>query len=260
MRGQISGMLAMFAVLILLCGCVTDYREDAVERSREYLLENMEGLSVLQQNYIRYNDPVIQNQVLFESVIPEFVPDGHLTTRHERNVYKAPNRDQMIRAITWKIPGMDGDVMVLGRSLRDYRFWEIDRIVVRNAAAESSAGEIIQKKAMLYATTLLPELTGRIRLRVRFSVPEVYTSLFLFDDEKAKTGQEDWMDFLKQAARKEPIQVSAVWLDPDTGTRIVVAGVSADESLSGWKPKKVYELQEEDAKIYLGTKYIIPKK
>ena len=152
---------------------------------------------------------------------------------------------------------MDGALTVAGTGQRDYRYWSPDRIVIRTEQEADLTGDIIQKKAMIFAMNTFPELSGKIRLRVRFSTPEVYTSLFIIEDQDPKNDAVEWMDFLKKAAANEPRQISAVWSDPDTGERIVVAGYSGNDSLKTWIPRKAYKLSEKDPKIYLGLKYSI---
>ena len=46
----IIGLTAV-VMLLFLTGCVTDYRAEAAENARKYLIDNMDGLSVLQQNF-----------------------------------------------------------------------------------------------------------------------------------------------------------------------------------------------------------------
>ena len=143
---QTIGIFAGMLLILFFSGCVTDYRAEAAENAREYLLKNMEGLTVLQQNYVRYNDPVILNTMLWANVVPPAMPDAHIVARHERNVYKDTTRDMMMHCFGWRVPGMDKDIYVVGTAQRDYRFWEADRIILRSRTKEDIAGMTIRKK------------------------------------------------------------------------------------------------------------------
>ena len=251
---RIIGIFAGVAAILFFAGCATDYRADAAESAKEYLLENMEGLSVLQRNYIRYNDPIILNTTLWNSTVPNFMPDAHIVARHERNVYKDPRRDTMMHCFGWRVPGMDRDVYVVGTAQRNFQFWEPNRIILRNRGKEDIAGMKIQKKAMLFAASAYPELKGKIYHRVRFATPEIHTSKFILNQAPA---QKKWDDFLNQAKEQEPVQVSAVWVDPETNNRIVVMGITGKANLDDWKPVRAYELSEKEAKTYIGSKYTV---
>lgn len=254
---DIIGVFAAAFLILFSSGCATDYRAEAAENAREYLLKNMEGLSVLQQNYIRYNDPIILNSVLWNSIVPSFMPDAHIIARHERNVYKDPRRDMLMQCFGWRVPGMDKDIFVVGTAQRDFRFWEVNRIVLRSRNKENLAGMRIRKKAMLHAITSNPDLKGKIFHKVRYAEPEVHTSMFILDQPKKQQNSDSWMDFLKMNHIQEPLQISAVWDDPATKKKIVIVGISSDEKLEKWMPLKAVELTEKEAKIYLGSKYTV---
>lgn len=257
MKKRLGSFFSVLAILFL-SACSTDYRADAVEQAREYVLDHTEGLTVLQRNHIRYNDPVILNKVVWTSVVPRFTPSGHLVTRYDRNMYVDPTRDMMMQCMAWDVPGMDGQLTVVGYGQRDYRYWSPNRIVIRKEQDFDIAGEKIRKKAMLFALESLPELSGRLLSRVRFAVPEVNKSLFLLDDPvKPESRKGDWMTFLKKAAENEPFQISAVWREPDSNRCVIVAGFATDKNLNTWLPEKIFETTEEEAKASLGSKYTV---
>ena len=254
---EIIGVFAAAMLILFSCGCVTDYRAEAAENAREYLLENMEGLTVLQQNYIRYNKPIILNTVLWNSTVPDAMEDAHIITRHERHVYKAPNRDMMMHCFGWRVPGMDKDILVVGTAQRDFRFWEVNRIVLRNQKKEDLAGMKIRRKAMAFAVLAFPDLKGKILSRIRFAEPDVHKSLFILDPPAKSEKTDSWMDFLKMANQKEPLQISAVWVDPENGNRYVVVGTSEDPKLEQWTPVRATELTEKETRVYIGSKYTV---
>ncbi|MBQ9772238.1 MAG: hypothetical protein IJW23_10485 [Lentisphaeria bacterium] len=253
-RKQIIGIFAGILTILFFAGCATDFRAEAAEEAREYLLKNMEGLTVLQQNYIRYNDPIILNTTLWNSVVPSPIPDAHIVARHERNVYTDPRRDMMMHCFGWRVPGMDRDIYVVGTAQRNFQFWEADRIVLRSREKADLAGMKLRRKAMSFALSAYPELKGKIFHRVRYAEPEVHTSLFFLDQP---SGYKRWDSFLNQIRQKEPIQVSAVWIDPETNNRIIVMGTSREENLNDWRPLRTYELSEDEAKVYIGSKYTV---
>lgn len=252
-------MISAAAVLMisLAAGCVTDYRAAAAGEAREYLLKNMEGLSVMQRNYIRYNDPVILNMMLWENVIAPMMPDAHIVTRHEQNTYSDPRRDMMMQCFGWRVPGMEKDVFVVGTAQRDFRFWDPDRIVLRRRISDDIAGYKIQKKAVHFVMMAQPELKGELRNIVRFEPPQVHNSLFLLEKPEKTENSGNWMEFLKRSTGKEPMQISAVWIDPVSKKRIVAVGTANSANLNDWVPVKFSEITEEDAKTFLGTKYTV---
>lgn len=257
---EFTGIMAAVMGLLLLTGCVRDYRADAAENAREYLLDNMEGLSVLQRNFIRYNDPIILNTTLWINIVPTIMPDAHIVARHERNVYFDSRRDMMMHCFGWRVPGLEKDILVVGTAQRDFRFWKVNRIVMRSREKDDLAGMKIRMKAMSFAMLAYPELQGRIFHRVRYAPPEVHKSLFILEQPSKMQNAESWMDFLKKSDLKEPLQISAVWIDPVTKKRIVVIGISGDENLVSWSPVRAAELTEEEAKVYIGSKYtVFPK-
>ena len=251
---QIIGIFAGVLAILFFAGCATDYRADAAENAKEYLLENMEGLSVLQQNYIRYNDPIILNTVLWKNVVSSAPDYAHIVARHRRNVYSDPRRDMMMHCFGWRVPDMDKDIYVVGTAQRNFQFWEPNRIILRSRDKEDIAGIKIKKKAMLFAISAYPELKGKIYNRVRFAAPDIHTSIFVPDQPVV---QKKWDDFLNQVKQKEAFQVSAVWIDPETNNRIIVMGTAKEENLDDWVPMRAYELSETEAKVYIGSKYTV---
>lgn len=257
---SVIGIFSAFFALLLFTGCVRDYRAEAAEDAREYLLKNMEGLSVLQQNFIRYNDPIILNTTLWESVVPAMIQDAHIVTRHERNIYKDRRLDMMMHCFGWRVPGMEKDILVVGTAQRDFRFWEVNRIVMRSREKVDQAGMKIRTKALSYAVLAYPGLEGSLLHRVRFTTPAVHTTLFILDQPVKEQKSDSWLDFLKMSEIEEPLQVSAVWTDPVTKRSIVVIGVSADKELTTWTPVRTAELTEKESKTYIGSKYtVFPK-
>ena len=59
--GSIAAALLFAGISIFLVSCKSDdyYREQAVISARKYVLKNAKDLDVLQQEYIRFNKPVI---------------------------------------------------------------------------------------------------------------------------------------------------------------------------------------------------------
>lgn len=254
---KIAYFVPVLMVLLFLTGCVRDYRAEAADQAAEYLLKNLEGLSVLQQNHIRYNRPIILNTVLWTSMVPAAIPDGHIVARHERNVYRDGNRDMMMQCFGWRVPGMDKDVFVVGTAQKDFRFWEPQRIVLRSREKEDLAGMTIRMPAMKFAIEAYPELEGKIFHKIRYTTPEVYSSGFILDVSPKEETKDSWLDFLKIENEIGPVQVSAVWTDPVSKKKIIIVGISEDEKLKKWIPARAYEMSEKEAKTYLGSKYTV---
>ena len=61
MKTTILKLLPVVALGIFLCGCHSDayYQHQAVERAREFILEEQPQMPLLEQEYIKFNQPFI---------------------------------------------------------------------------------------------------------------------------------------------------------------------------------------------------------
>lgn len=252
---QIIGIFAGVFAILFFAGCATDYRAEAADDAKEYLLKNMEGLSVLQQNYIRYNDPIILNTTLWKNIIPHAQTYAHIVARHQRHIYSEPSRDMMMHCFGWRVPGMDKDIYVVGTAQRNFQYWEPNRIILRSRDKEDLASTKIRQKAMTFALSAYPDSQNKIYFRIRFAAPEIHTTFFL--QKQTVPVKKKWDHFLKQVHEKEPYQVSAIWIDPETNNRIIVMGTAQKANLDDWYPQRAYELSEKEAKVYIGSKYTV---
>ncbi len=217
--------LSLSAALLaaaLLPSCGIDYQTKAVERARNYALDNMKGLDESQRDFIRYTDPQIADKEL-------------LDVRERENSASSVVQTCMV----WNVPGVDGSVVVVGTATRDTRDWNPVRIVVEDLESPDKDLFAARQLAVSFVMSRMLYLTDAERNRVRFSDPEQRPTSFELPKEEPKAGAKPlsrWEAYLKSKEKKvEPVQGSFVWKADAAGDRIVVCGL-AKKGLKGWAP------------------------
>ena len=115
MKRFLLSIFAIVAALVLLPGCRTDYSKSAVERAREYALNNLKGLSDNHRNFIRYTQPVIYENIVYPRyVIPLDRGAKHVEIDDVRHFPVAPEHDLMHSCVVWNPPDLGARVVVAG--------------------------------------------------------------------------------------------------------------------------------------------------
>lgn len=244
-------IMLLLAVLTLpaLSACKTDYTPNAVERAREFALENTKQLNAEQRNYIRYNDPSVAENVIFKDEGFDLEEYGHLS---RKNVYKktaSERYDKMHSCMIWTLPGTTGSVVVAGEGERSMRFWTPIKVIIKRYTGPDALYQEARKNGIAYVTNNMLYLSDDELNRVRFSDPEVYKSSFdiSFAVKKDDSVKTEWEEYLGDISKKaEPVQFSLVWKADDPQKRIVVSGLSKGNSLSGWNPLAGMLLKKQD--------------
>lgn len=233
--------LAALMAALALCACNTDYQTKAVEKAREYALDNLKDIPETQRDYIRYTDPEFLDQVIFLN--------GSKPT--SRNNY-------MHTCIVWKVPGMTEKVVVSGTGDRMMREWNPNRVLLKNFPVIDPRRKEARYKATSYVMDRMLYLSDNERNRVRFTAPEILKTSFdvPYEDEadKKKAAQKPlsrWEQYLRSIERKRvPEQFSLVWKGDKDGQRIVVCGFSS-ETMKDWTPRSGMLVQESDLKTHI---------
>ena len=194
-----------FAALLLAAwcsGCRTTvyYQDQAVERAREYLLQEARELTPEQQAFVRFNDPVLLAENLLGS--------------GNTGMATATSRSQI--CVTWMIPEKTDVYMVFGISTGRMWDWYPNRLIrktftppdLSRIAAISAAREFVRNN-------LYYDLSARELNAVRFENPRILRG---------------------KPAEAQGVPFSLAWQCGGEKEWIVVSGSARDESLQGFSP------------------------
>ncbi|MBQ4106850.1 MAG: hypothetical protein IJC73_04645 [Lentisphaeria bacterium] len=210
--------LAAAAVLLLACcsGCRSTawYQEKAVERAREYALENT-PLTIAQEAHIRTCDPVLLGEPLFGG---------------SSGIAAAGARNQI--CVTWLLPDTDGEYcMVFGVSTGRMIDWYPEQLIRKRFPEPDQVRLKAVVKGREYAkNNLFADISASEMVRVRFAEPEMIRTDFpIFRDLKGSPE--------KTGSAAGQIQFSLVWRADDPSQRVFVAGyLSREGILSSFTP------------------------
>lgn len=242
-------LLLTFLLLPVLSACKTDYTPNAVERAREFALENAKQLNAEQRNYIRYNDPSVAENVIFKDEGFDLEEYGHLSRNSVYKKASSERYDKMHSCMIWTLPGTADSVVVAGEGERSMRFWNPIKVIIKKYTGPDALYQEARKNAIAYVTNNMLYLSDDERNRVRFSDPEVYKSSFdiSFAVKKDDSVKTEWEEYLGDISKKtEPVQFSLVWKADDPQKRVVVSGLSKGNNLSGWNPLAGMLLKKQD--------------
>lgn len=240
-------LIVAMTLALTFAGCHTpDYTGLAVDKAREYALEHLKGLDENQRHFIRFTQPELYSDLIFErSVVPQTDMD-HVKFVKPSHFPINPDLDIMHHCFVWAPPGLDAKVVVVGDGERGLRFWSPFRVILKNFIPADVDYNTAKSAAVSFAVTTLPQITRTEINRVRFSEPEVfYTKIpveMQFAAEKEDlTPLEAYLADEKAKSEEEIIltQLSLVWKADDAGSVIVVSGFSRFGSLNKWQPHTV---------------------
>ena len=256
-------MLAIFvlALAISLTACKTpDYTGMAVDKAREYALENLKGLNENQRHFIRFTQPELYSDLIFEQQVMPMSDMDHVKFVKPSHFPVNPDLDLMHHCFVWAPPGLDAKVVVVGDGERNLRFWSPFRVILKNFIPADVDYNAAKNAAISFAATTLPQITQSEVNRVRFSEPEVcYTKVlvkmqFVAGNEN-QTPLEAYLAEEKERAQGEIIltQLSLVWKADNADSLIVVTGFSRFGCLNQWHPHTVQYLSAEELKNHTLT-------
>ncbi len=257
---KISAYLLPVLVLTVLlsAGCQTDYTEEALQRAREYTLENTRLLPEIARNHIRYVTPILQTAPIFSHRPMSLTEYDHISRNVDFNPVRDPNLDTIVAQFVWTPSGLGYSVIVIGRSRKDLSYWTPLKVVLKHVILSRRLYESARTNAISYVTNNMLYLSRLERVRVRTSEAEIRETQFDLEymfEEQFESAQNEWKTFLdelkKQRNRK---QYSVVWNADDPAKRIVITGFGSEIDLSGWTPScgmviPVKQLDEYTAEI-----------
>ncbi len=207
----------LLAALILLAGAgcesVRYYQNRAVNRAREYLLDNAEELTPEQAYFVKFNKPVLLSAPII----------GSPGASEQRQI-----------CITWRIPGTETDYMVYGTSAGTMEFWYPVRLIRRpvNAPPAQPLDKAIVT-ARTYATDALWErLTPAQFNQVRFDFPYLAVTDFELNFNPGGNLTEAEVEQARARAARS-VQFSLVW--KVTGADWLVFCGTGAITLAGWQ-------------------------
>ncbi len=230
-KASIAAGLLFSVIAVFLVSCKSDdyYREQAVISARKYVLKNSKDLDIIQQEYIRFNKPVI----MAENILGKY-PDA-------KTSIMAGETSQV--CIAWVVPGEKDAFIVFGTSDNRLFDWSPYRLIRKSYKTREYNKITAFSDAAKYAMNNMLYLSTEQRNRVRFGVPQIVKTKFPLDfNPMGRLKQED-VDQLKAL----PLQTSFAWESFTKGKKIVVCGVGAAE-FAGWTPIFGQEMDDSDLK------------
>lgn len=241
MKRFLLSIFAIVAALVLLPGCRTDYSKSAVERAREYALNNLKGLSDNQRNFIRYTQPVIYENIVYPRyVIPLDRGAKHVEIDDVRHFPVAPEHDLMHSCVVWNPPDLGARVVVAGEGERSMMFWKPYRVLVKRYDPGDTGLKQATGAAVTFVRNNMQYLSTAELNRVRFDNPEtVYTKLPVDPEDQDDGDLSSWEEYLNEKEGRTGsspyTQLSLMWPADDPLQCIVVTGFSKTGTFNGWK-------------------------
>ena len=233
--------LLMLMTVAIMASCKSDafYKERAVNRAREYLLENSLELSQIQREYIKFNKPVL----LYENIY------GQTTSL----------KDPFQISITWVVPGKKDALLVYGTSLYNMREWAPIRIIKKQFINKDGNKLAAMTAAVKYAMDNMLFMSDETRNHIRFTTPKFAITHFPLE----RLGLLSKIDAFGKAKSKKRLakeqallekqeQVSLIYTTDDEKTRVVILGV-AGEGMSGWQPVTGIEASTAELKKHIAA-------
>jgi hypothetical protein len=225
----IATAMLFAGVLIFLVACQSDdyYREQAVISARKYVLKNSKELDVLQQEYIRFNKPVI----MAANILGDYA--------NAKTSVICGETAQV--CIAWVVPGEKDAFVVFGTSDNRLFNWSPYRLIRKSYQTREYNRLVAFDNAAKYAMNNMLYLSTEQRNRVRFGVPQIVKTKFPLDFDPMGTLKPETVTSLKAL----PAQTSFVWESFTKGKKIVVCGVGGAE-FAQWTPIFCQEMEETD--------------
>ena len=226
-----------------LCGCAGNYSEEALARARAFALERTRSVPEIARNHIRYTPPEVQTADIFlhEGVTPTDYAHLPRLEGRKKNVMK----DFLCINFVWTFPGADYSIVVLGKGLRDFSFWEGTRVILKKHVPAREKYEAARSASIGYVFNNMLTLSTAERNRVRFSEAEVLETCFALDvfsePFHRKGGPDAWKEYLAELkARPERVQYSLVWKADQKDRWIVISGFGLDKEMDPDREKALY--------------------
>lgn len=210
--------LTMTAPTVLIfvfsaCNTTDYYRDQAVQRARKFLLAEEKNLTLAQQEYIKFNKPVIMTEPIF----PQFSTDS------------ATSGTLSHVCIAWVLEGEKNAYVVFGASDNRLQDWTPNRVILKRYDPPARKYHAARQSAVNFAMNNFLYLSDRQRNLIRFEVPETIITDYQFDQEKLKSIK------LSEEKLKSLVQITFVWRSTRAEHKLFVCGAGAKD-LEGWIP------------------------
>ena len=249
----------LFLAVLLAAGCQTDYTEEAVQRAREYTLDNTRMLPEIARNHIRYVTPQLQTALIFPHRPMALTEYDHIGRNIDFNPINDPKLNTIVAQFVWNPPQLDYSVIVIGRSRQDLSYWKPLKVILKHVVPVRAFYESARTLAAEYITNNMLYLSRLERVRVRTSEAEIRETQFDLEymfEEQFESAKDEWKSFLdKLKKQRDRRQYSVIWKADDPAKRIVITGFGSASGLVGWTPScgmviPVSQLDEYTASIY----------
>ena len=233
-------LLPVLLAVLLTAGCQTDYTEEALQRAREYTLENTRLLPEVARNHIRFVTPRLQTADIFPHNPMRLTEYAHIARNVDFNPVTDPNLDTIVAQFVWTPPKLGYSVIVIGHSRKDLSYWSPLKVILKHVIPSRALYESARSNAVQYVTDNMLYLTRLERVRVRTSEAEIRETQFDLEymfEEQFESAQDEWKTFLEELKKhRNRKQFSVVWKADDPKKRIVITGFGSDFDLTGWTP------------------------
>lgn len=212
---KISHLLRFLPVLaalvpVMLTGCRSTayYQDRAVQRAREYLIENAPELTPSQVAYVRFNKPTLLTENIY----------GKGTAG-----WKGSSARFQV-CISWLIPDQENIYMVFGVSSPQMSDWYPNRLIRKVFPQKNTNRDSAVLLARTYAlNNLYFDLSVPEYNHLRFSDPEILRTKFKLDLNPTGKLTPDQV-----AANEKMPQFSLVWRTPGYPRPVVICGLAKD--------------------------------
>ena len=232
--------LPVLLAVLLTAGCQTDYTEEALQRAREYTLENTRMLPEIARNHIRFVTPRLQTADLFPHQPMTLTEYAHISRNVDFNPVTDPNLDTIVAQFVWTPPSLNYSVIVIGHSRKDLSYWSPLKVILKHVIPIRALYNSARTQAIIYVTNNMLYLSRLERVRVRTSEAEIRETQFDLEymfEEQFESARDEWKTFLEELKKhRNRKQYSVVWKADDPKKRIVVTGFGSDFDLTDWTP------------------------
>ena len=225
---------------LLLTACQSDYTEEALQKAREFTLDQTRMLPEVSRNYIRYATPALQTRIIFRHRPMRLTEYEHLDRNVDFNPAYDPKLDTIVSQFVWNPPEAGYSVIAIGRSRRNLSYWEPLKVILKNTASYRTDYENARAAAIRYVTNYMLYLSPLERVRVRTSETEVRETNFDLEymfEEQLESSADEWKNFLQSLKeQRDRRQFSLIWKADDPKKRIVITGFGSVGGLDNWAP------------------------
>ena len=212
-RLSAAAIAAAAALAVAGCNSTAYYQDRAVQRAREFLLENAPELTPQQAAHVRYNKPTL----LAENVLGG--GSGGWAAASERSQI----------CITWLIPGCRDAYLVYGVSSQRMYDWFPERLIRKTFTPVETVRLAAIEKARTYAqNNLYFDLSKREYNQVRFSDPRILRTNF-----KLNLNQDGQATKAQLARLEKQTQFSMIWGEQEEKPTVICG--MAEEDLTDFR-------------------------